>query len=77
MVDSLESARAYQKAHLGDDRKAEIIAPTVIFLAIAYTAVFFRYKSRRVARMKLGTEYAIQEAISPLLEEFLRTKTCT
>ena len=57
MADSLESANAYQKAHLGDSKRAEIIAPTVIFLVIAYLAVFFRYKSRRIAGVRLGPEY--------------------
>ncbi|KAF6237601.1 hypothetical protein HO173_004491 [Letharia columbiana] len=58
MADSQESADAYeyQKAHLSDNKKAEIIAPTVIFLAIAYTAVFLRYKSRRIARITLEAD---------------------
>ncbi|KAF6226425.1 hypothetical protein HO133_009291 [Letharia lupina] len=58
MADSQESADAYeyQKAHLSDNKKAEIIAPTVIFLAIAYTAVFLRYKSRRIARITLKAD---------------------
>lgn len=56
MVDSLESANAYQKAHLSDNKETEIIAPTVIFLVIAYTAVFLRYKSRRIARLTLEAD---------------------
>lgn len=56
MADSQESAHAYQKAHLSDNKKAEIIAPTVIFLTIAYTAVFLRYKSRRIARITLEAD---------------------
>lgn len=56
MADSHQSAIAYQKEHLRDSRKAEIIAPTAVFLAIAYVAVFFRYKSRRVAHLKLGPD---------------------
>ena len=56
MADSQESAYAYQKAHLGDNRKLEIIAPTAVFLAVAYTAVFLRYQSRRVAQLKLGAD---------------------
>lgn len=47
---------AYQKAHLDDDKKTEIIAPTVIFLAIAFTAVFLRYTSRHVSRLRLGAD---------------------
>lgn len=56
MVDSYESAVAYQKAHLSDNEKANIVAPTAVFLVVAYTAVFFRYKSRRVARLTLGAD---------------------
>lgn len=56
MADSHQSAIAYQKEHLRDSRKAEIIAPIAVFLAIAYVAVFFRYKSRRVAHLKLGPD---------------------
>lgn len=52
-----KAAFAYQRAHVGDNKIAEIISPTAIFLAIAYIAVFFRYKSRRVARLRLEAEY--------------------
>lgn len=53
MSDSYASAVAYQKAHIGDNKTAEIIAPTIISLIIAYAAVFLRYKSRRLARTTL------------------------
>ena len=56
MADPRKSAHAYQEAHLSDNEQTEIIAPTVIFLAIAYTAVFLRYKSRRVSRLKLEAD---------------------
>ena len=57
MAEMEKSAIAYQRAHVGDNKIAEIIPPTAIFLAIAYIAVFFRYKSRRVARLKIEAEY--------------------
>lgn len=57
MAGSQKSALAYQNAHLSDKKKVEIIAPTAIFLAIAYTAVIVRYKSRRVAQLRLEAEY--------------------
>lgn len=56
MADSQNPAYAYQKAHLNDDKKTEIIAPTVIFLVIASAAVFLRYKSRRVSRLRLEAD---------------------
>lgn len=57
MAEMEKSAIVYQRAHVGDKKIAEIIPPIVIFLAIAYIAVFFRYKSRRVARLALEAEY--------------------
>lgn len=56
MADSQESADAYWRAHHSDNKRTEIVAPTAIFIAIAYLAVFFRYKSRRVARLRLGVD---------------------
>lgn len=56
MADSNQSADAYQTAHISDNKKTEIIAPSVIFLIIAYTALFLRYKSRRVSRLKLEAD---------------------
>lgn len=56
MADSHQSAIAYQEAHISDNKRAEVIAPTAVFLVIAYVAVFFRYKSRRVAQLKLGAD---------------------
>ena len=56
MPDSQESADAFQMAHFHDNEKAEIIAPTAIFLTIAYTAVLLRYKSRRLARLTLEAD---------------------
>lgn len=76
MADSLESANAYQKAHLGDSKRAEIIAPTVIFLAIAYLAVFFRYKSRRIAGVRLGAEYVFLESLFPVIDRISILKSC-
>ena len=69
MANSLVSAYAYQKAHLGDNKRAEITAPTVIFLAIAYLAVFLRYKSRRIAGVRLGVEYVFSESSLPIIDE--------
>lgn len=56
MADSEQSAHAYQEAHINENQKTEIIAPSVIFLAIAYTALLLRYKSRRVSRLKFEAD---------------------
>ena len=71
MADSHHSAIAYQRAHSSDNRIAEIIAPTVIFLTIAYAAVFLRYKSRRIANLRLEAEYVFSKSIILLSDETL------
>lgn len=56
MADAQESEDAYWRAHIRDNRTTEIVAPTLVFLAIAYAAVFFRYKSRRLAHLRLDVD---------------------
>lgn len=41
---------AYQKAHIGDDKRANIIAGNVVGILVAYIAVYLRFLSRRLAR---------------------------
>lgn len=47
---------AYQKAHIGDDRRATIVVPNVIFTVAAVVAVVLRFESRRIARTDLKAD---------------------
>ena len=76
MADSYDSTIAYQRAHSSDNKLAEIIAPTIIFLTIAYIAVFFRYKSRRIANLRLEAEYVFSKSIIALSDEILSLEAC-
>lgn len=44
---------AYQKAHIADDRRADIIIAIAVCLPVAYVAVILRIMSRRVAAVPL------------------------
>ena len=47
---------AYQKAHLGDNRRATVIVPNVFFTVAAIVAVVLRFESRRIARTDLKAD---------------------
>ena len=76
MADSHDSAIAYQRTHLSENKIAEITAPTMIFLPIAYIAVFFRYKSRRITKLRLEAEYVFSNSIIALFDEILSLEPC-
>ncbi|KAL2038022.1 hypothetical protein N7G274_009242 [Stereocaulon virgatum] len=46
----------YQETHLGDDRRATIIVPNVVFIVAAMVAVILRFESRRIARIELKAD---------------------
>ena len=46
----------YQETHSGDDRRATVIAPNVIFTIAAIVAVVLRFESRRIAKTKLKAD---------------------
>ncbi len=50
------AAIAYQEAHLGDDRRATVIAPNVVFIIAAIVAVVLRFESRHIARTALKAD---------------------
>ena len=47
---------AYQEAHLGDDRRAAVIAPNVVFTIAAIVAVALRFESRRIAKTEIKAD---------------------
>ena len=47
---------AYQEAHLGDDRRATVIAPNVVFTIAAIVAVVLRFESRRIAKTNIKAD---------------------
>ncbi|MCJ1454842.1 hypothetical protein MMC28_005195 [Mycoblastus sanguinarius] len=47
---------AFQKAHIHDDQRIEMAVVIAVCLAVAYTAVFLRYVSRRLAGTKFGKD---------------------
>ena len=49
MAESPERAHEKQRAHLGDNKRVEIVMPTMTFLTVAYPVVFFWYESGRMA----------------------------
>ena len=47
---------AYQEDHLGDDKRATVIAPNVIFTVAAIVAVVLRFESRRIAKTDIRAD---------------------
>lgn len=54
----------YQKAHIDDNKSAEIIAACAICLTAAYSTVFLRFVSRRLSSTSLeADDYFILTAL--------------
>ena len=76
MVHLTEADIAYQKAHIRDNRRGDIIFSHAICISIAFLTVVLRFLSRRMGKVKIAWDdymivvafvFALGEVIGGLL----------